>query len=98
MLILYLQGVELRNSTEALKASASELRQSREIAAAEAKRRAEDLLRADLFRVIHLVHTELELIFARRAEFSATGPSVGHYFSASAPPPMRDIFRSTARS
>lgn len=85
LLTLYLQGIELRNSTVALKASATELRQSREIAAAEAKRRADDLVRADLFKIIHLVHTELELIFARRAEFSPTGQSMGHYFSSSAP-------------
>jgi hypothetical protein len=77
--------VELRNSTEALKASASELRQSREIAAAEAKRRADDLSRADLFKVIHLVHAELESIFIRRAEFSPNGQTIGHYFSSSAP-------------
>jgi hypothetical protein len=80
-----IQARELHFSNETLKATQHELMLTREIAEAQAKQFREQMTRTELFDVIKFVHSELELRFEKRAEFSIGDRNFGYYFSFSAP-------------
>lgn len=84
LVTLHFQARSLKDSAAALEITQREHEQSQKLAAAEARRRDNEILKADLHEMIKAVHSEIQERFYRGVDFGP-GFTLGYFFSSSAP-------------